>query len=248
MDMSGEYRIAAPREAVWAALNDPDLLRQCIPGCEEIEKTSPTEFTAKVTAKVGPVKARFGGKVTMSDLDPPNGYRISGEGQGGAAGFAKGGAEVKLEPDGEGTILRYTVNANVGGKLAQIGSRLIDATARKMAEEFFGRFAELVAANAAATPAAETVAAETVAAETVADEPAAAPAPAEPTAATPAPEQPQPRPAEPPRPEPQPTAAAHPVSPPPAATPARPTISPSVWIIGLIALAVLILLVFATPR
>jgi len=236
MDMSGEYRIAAPREAVWAALNDPDLLRQCIPGCEEIEKTSPTEFTAKVTAKVGPVKARFGGKVTMSDLDPPNGYRISGEGQGGAAGFAKGGAEVKLEPDGDGTILRYTVNANVGGKLAQIGSRLIDATARKMAEEFFGRFAELVAANAAAAPAAEAVAGE----------PAASPGPAEPAT----PEQPQSRPAEPPRPEPQPVeppAATRP-APTPAPTPARPTISPSVWIIGLIALAVLILLVFATPR
>ncbi|BBK37906.1 hypothetical protein STAQ_29840 [Allostella sp. ATCC 35155] len=246
MDMSGEYRIAAPREAVWAALNDPDLLRQCIPGCEEIEKTSPTEFTAKVTAKVGPVKARFGGKVTMSDLDPPNGYRISGEGQGGAAGFAKGGAEVKLEPDGDGTILRYTVNANVGGKLAQIGSRLIDATARKMAEEFFGRFAELVAANAAAAPAAETVAAETVA-----DEPVASPPPAEATAATPSPEPPQPRPAEPSQPEPQPAEppAARPAPPPPpAATPIRPKISPSVWIIGLIALAVLILLVFATPR
>lgn len=234
MDMSGEYRIAAPREAVWAALNDPDLLRQCIPGCEEIEKTSPTEFTAKVTAKVGPVKARFGGKVAMTDLDPPNGYRISGEGQGGAAGFAKGGAEVKLEPDGDGTILRYTVNANVGGKLAQIGSRLIDATARKMAEEFFGRFAELVAANAAAAAPAPT------------GEPGPAPAPAGPAEnlgtgpADPAPA----RPAEPP-PAPRPAA---PPPPPPAATPARPTISPSVWIIGLIALAVLILLVFATPR
>ena len=118
MDMSGEVSIAAPREAVWRALNDPEILRQCIPGCEEIEKLSDTEMTAKVTAKVGPVKARFGGKVTLSDLDPPNGYKISGEGQGGAAGFAKGGAVVRLTPDGSGTVLRYEVNAAVGGKLA----------------------------------------------------------------------------------------------------------------------------------
>src|SRR5215467_9093147 len=116
MDMSGEVRIAAPREAVWRALNDPEILKQCIPGCEEIEKSSDTEFAAKVTARVGPVKARFGGRVTLSDLDPPNGYKISGEGQGGAAGFAKGGANVRLEPDGAGTLLRYEVHAAVGGK------------------------------------------------------------------------------------------------------------------------------------
>jgi carbon monoxide dehydrogenase subunit G len=151
MDMSGEVRIAAPREAVWRALNDPEILRQCIPGCEEIEKLSDTEMTAKVTAKVGPVKARFGGKVTLSNLDPPNGYKISGEGQGGAAGFAKGGAAVRLTPDGSGTMLHYEVNAAVGGKLAQIGSRLIDGTARKMADDFFTTFANLVAASA--TPA-----------------------------------------------------------------------------------------------
>jgi carbon monoxide dehydrogenase subunit G len=150
MDMTGEYRIAAPRAAVWAALNDPEILRQSIPGCDEIDKTSDTEFTAKVTAKVGPVKARFGGKVTLSDIDPPNGYTISGEGSGGAAGFAKGGAKVSLTDDGAETVLRYSVQANVGGKLAQIGSRLIDGTARKMAEDFFGRFSELVAAQAAA--------------------------------------------------------------------------------------------------
>ncbi|MEI9982071.1 MAG: carbon monoxide dehydrogenase subunit G [Aliidongia sp.] len=155
MDMTGEYRIAAPREAVWAALNDPEILRQCIPGCEEIEKSSDTEFAAKVTAKVGPVKAKFGGKVKLSDIDPPNGYTISGEGSGGAAGFAKGGAKVALATDGAVTVLSYAVQANVGGKLAQIGSRLIDGTARKMAEEFFGKFAELVAGQAAAAPAAE---------------------------------------------------------------------------------------------
>ena len=161
MDMTGEVRIAAPREAVWRALNDPEILRQCIPGCEEIQKLSDTEMTAKVTAKVGPVKARFGGKVTLSDLDPPNGYKISGEGQGGAAGFAKGGAVVRLTADeaGSGTVLHYEVNAAVGGKLAQIGSRLIDGTARKMADDFFGTFANLVTA-AAAPPAAAPAAGE----------------------------------------------------------------------------------------
>jgi carbon monoxide dehydrogenase subunit G len=184
MDMSGEVSIAAPREAVWRALNDPEILRQCIPGCEEIEKLSDTEMTAKVTAKVGPVKARFGGKVTLSDLDPPNGYKISGEGQGGAAGFAKGGAVVRLTPDGSGTVLHYEVNAAVGGKLAQIGSRLIDGTARKMADDFFSTFANLVAASAA-PPAAEPVsagapapaaAAAPVAAAAVVKPPAAPPA------------------------------------------------------------------------
>ncbi|HVJ53220.1 MAG TPA: carbon monoxide dehydrogenase subunit G [Aliidongia sp.] len=154
MDMSGEYRIAAPREKVWAALNDAEILRQCIPGCDEIDKSSDTEFSAKVTAKVGPVKAKFGGKVTLSDLDPPNGYTITGEGSGGAAGFAKGGAKVSLASDGADTILSYTVQANVGGKLAQIGSRLIDGTARKMAEDFFGTFSTLVAANESAPPPA----------------------------------------------------------------------------------------------
>jgi uncharacterized protein len=152
MDMTGEYRIAAPRAKVWAALNDAEILRQAIPGCDEIEKTSDTSFTAKVTAKVGPVKASFGGKVTLSDMDPPNGYTISGEGSGGVAGFAKGGAKVALVDDGAGTLLTYAVDAQVGGKLAQIGSRLIDGTARKMAEEFFSRFAALVAEGEVADP------------------------------------------------------------------------------------------------
>jgi carbon monoxide dehydrogenase subunit G len=144
MDMTGEYRIPAPRQRVWEALNDPTILQQCIPGCEEIERTTPTEWNAKVRAKVGPVSAAFKGKVTLTDLDPPNGYRITGEGTGGAAGFAKGGAQVRLADDGEGTLLSYVVNAQVGGKLAQIGSRLVDGTARKMAEEFFTRFATIV--------------------------------------------------------------------------------------------------------
>jgi carbon monoxide dehydrogenase subunit G len=149
MDMNGEQRIPAPRQRVWEALNDPAILQQCIPGCEEIERTTPTEWAAKVRAKVGPVSAAFKGKVTLSDLDPPNGYRITGEGTGGAAGFAKGGAAVTLTEDGDGTRLAYTVNAQVGGKLAQIGSRLIDGTARKMADEFFSRFAAVVAGAAA---------------------------------------------------------------------------------------------------
>ena len=144
MDMSGSQRIAAPRDTVWAALNDPDILRQCIPGCEEVQQVSDTEFTAKVVAKVGPVSAKFSGKVTLSDLDPPAGYTITGEGSGGAAGFGKGGARVSLEPDGDGTILSYTAHATVGGKLAQIGSRLVDATARKMADDFFTRFTAVV--------------------------------------------------------------------------------------------------------
>ena len=141
MEMTGEYRIPASRDAVWQALNDPDVLKQCIPGCDEIEKSSDTEFSAKVTAKVGPVKAKFSGAVTLSDIDPPNGYTISGEGTGGAAGFAMGGAKVALAEDGSETILTYDVNATVGGKLAQIGSRLIDSTSKKMANEFFGKFA-----------------------------------------------------------------------------------------------------------
>ena len=166
MDMTGEYRIAAPREKVWEALNDPEILAQCIPGCEEIVKLSDTDFTARVMAEVGPVKARFTGKLTLSDLDPPASYKISGEGQGGDAGFAKGAAQVRLEDDGGATVLRYTVHATVGGKLAQIGARLIDGTARKMADEFFGKFTQVVGP-----------------AEVVAEAPAAAapsPAPADP--------------------------------------------------------------------
>jgi hypothetical protein len=155
MDMTGEYRIEAPRDKVWAALNDPEVLKQAIPGCQEIDKLSATEMTAKVIAKVGPVKANFTGQVTLSDLDPPNSYRISGEGKGGAAGFAKGGANVKLEPAGNATILKYEVNATVGGKLAQLGARLIDGTAKKMANEFFAEFARVVEAGEAAPAAAE---------------------------------------------------------------------------------------------
>jgi carbon monoxide dehydrogenase subunit G len=140
MEMHGELRIPAPRQQVWEKLNDPETLKSCIPGCESVDKVSDTEFTAKVVARVGPVKASFTGKVTLTDLDPPVGYTISGEGSGGVAGFAKGSAKVALDDAGSETVLRYGVQAQVGGKLAQIGSRLIDATSRKMADEFFSRF------------------------------------------------------------------------------------------------------------
>ncbi|WP_353859554.1 SRPBCC domain-containing protein [Azospirillum formosense] len=200
MDMSGSQRITAPRDKVWAALNDPEILRQCIPGCEEVQKTSDTEFTAKVVAKVGPVSAKFSGKVTLSDLDPPNGYTITGEGSGGAAGFGKGGAKVSLQPDGEAaTVLSYTANATVGGKLAQIGSRLVDATARKMADDFFNRFTALVGGpppEPVAEPITDKVAAPvpgTVAPPTARS--AAAPQPVTPAVAAPAPEIPIPLPA-----------------------------------------------------
>src|SRR6185369_14236382 len=147
MDMTGEHTIRAPRQAVWAALNDPEVLKQSIAGCEELNKTSDTEFQAQVTAKAGPVKAKFAGKVTLSDLNPPNGYTITGEGSGGAAGFAKGGAKVQLADAAGGTLLKYEVHAQIGGKLAQIGSRLVDGAARKMADEFFTAFAATVEAR-----------------------------------------------------------------------------------------------------
>lgn len=143
MEMTGEFRIPAPQDEVWAALNDPKVLEQSIPGAESVEKTSDTEFTAVVKAKVGPVSAKFKGKVTLSDIDAPNGYKINGEGSGGAAGFAKGSAVVKLSPDGDGTLLSYEVKATVGGKLAQVGQRFIDSTAKKMADEFFTSFAAI---------------------------------------------------------------------------------------------------------
>ncbi len=221
MDMTGEYSIPAARQRVWEALNDPEILKQCIPGCEEIEKLSPVEWTAKVTAKVGPVKAKFGGKVTLSDLDPPNGYTITGEGTGGAAGFAKGGAKVKLSDEAAGgTLLSYTVQAQVGGKLAQIGSRLIDGASRKMAHDFFARFAAIVGGEAAKAGAAGEAAAE----------PAISPAP-------------------PAAPAPPPAAAAAPRSE-PAAAPAAPAqasarLSPIAWVVALAVIVIVILYLFA---
>lgn len=188
MEMTGERRIPASRQQVWDALNNPEILKQCIAGCESLDKTSDTEFSARVTSRVGPVTAKFTGKVELSDVDPPNGYTISGEGQGGVAGFAKGGAKVQLADDGGGTLLTYEANGTVGGKLAQIGSRLIDSTARKMADDFFDKFAEAVGG---AEP------------EEAVEEPAEAP----------------------------------------AAAPKSEGLSPAVWIGGLVAIAVIVLVI-----
>jgi uncharacterized protein len=165
MDMSGERRIAASRAAVWAALNDPEILRQCIPGCEVLEMQSPTEMTARVKLQIGPVRATFNGKVRLSDLDPPTSYRIAGEGNGGVAGYAKGGANVALSDEGSGTLMRYDVKADVGGKLAQLGGRLIDSTSKKLADEFFEKFSTLVGGPAPVSVAAAEVQAATAAAE-----------------------------------------------------------------------------------
>jgi len=165
MEMTGEFRIPAPRQRVWEGLNDPEVLKQCIPGCQTLEKVSDTEFNGRVVASVGPVRATFGGKVTLSDLDPPQSYTISGEGSGGVAGFAKGGAKVNLAEDGAATVLTYAVQAQVGGKLAQVGSRLIDGVARKMANDFFGHFAAVMAPEQPA-PAAAVAEPEQVAVET----------------------------------------------------------------------------------
>ncbi|HMD62983.1 MAG TPA: carbon monoxide dehydrogenase subunit G [Stellaceae bacterium] len=173
MEMTGEFRIPAPRQRVWEGLNDPEILKSSIPGCQTIEKLSDTEFTAKVLAQVGPVKANFAGKVTLSDLDPPRGYTIAGEGNGGVAGFAKGSAKVNLDEDGNATVLHYAVQAHVGGKLAQIGSRLIDSVARKMAENFFARFVAAVAPEQPAIAAGAPAETEAVPGDQVAAAPPA---------------------------------------------------------------------------
>jgi carbon monoxide dehydrogenase subunit G len=151
MEMSGSERIGASREAVYAALNDPEILKQALPGCQELEKVSDTEFNAVIVVKVGVIKATFKMAGTLLDLDPPNGYTLKGEGKGGVAGFAKGNAQVRLEEDGGGTILHYTVGADIGGKLAQLGARLINSTAMKFAGEFFGNFSRIVAGEGAAS-------------------------------------------------------------------------------------------------
>ncbi|MGP1396678.1 MAG: SRPBCC family protein [Inquilinaceae bacterium] len=236
MDMKGEYKIEAPREKVWAALNDPDVLRQAIPGCDTVEQVSPTEMRAAVTAKVGPVKAKFKGDVTLSDVNPPESYTISGEGKGGAAGFAKGGAKVRLEEVGTATLLRYEVTASVGGKLAQIGSRLIDGTAKKMADDFFSRFAGLVEAGEAAPAAAEAP-------------PTPAPAPAPPPPAPPAaaPAAPGAAPSPAPAPAPPPRVQPAPAAPPPAEeAPAkrRLGIPQPIWIASLVILVLLLVLIY----
>jgi carbon monoxide dehydrogenase subunit G len=149
MQMNGQQRIAASRQQVWQALNDPDVLKRCIPGCQSLEKEADDRLKATVEIKIGPIGARFNGAVTLSDLDPPNGYTIIGEGQGGTVGFAKGGAKVRLtDADGGGTLLTYDVDAQVGGRLAQLGGPIIDATAKQLAGKFFEQFGELVAGPA----------------------------------------------------------------------------------------------------
>lgn len=144
MELKDEIIINAPQEVVYAALNDPEILKECIPGCEELIKHSDTELEAKVVLKIGPVKAKFSGDVTLSPDSPPERFSLTGSGNGGASGFAKGGAEVELEAHPEGTLLRYTASADIGGKLAQLGSRLIQGTAKKLAGKFFKNFAEKV--------------------------------------------------------------------------------------------------------
>ena len=183
MEMSGEQRIEAPRARVWAALNNPDVLKDCIPGCQSLTQTAPDKMQAVAAIKVGPIGARFRGDVTLSQIDPPNGYRIDGEGQGGVAGFAKGGAQVRLTEDGpDATILSFEVTAQVGGRLAQVGGALIDATARQMAASFFRKFGQAVSAEVPSAASAQAAPAAPDAAT------AAAPQSASPVAGQPAPQ------------------------------------------------------------
>ncbi|MNS65901.1 Carbon monoxide dehydrogenase subunit G (CoxG) [compost metagenome] len=156
MEMNQSQRLPVPQQVAWEALNDTELLKHCIPGCESIEPDGDNAYQLALTAAVGPVKARFKGRMALEDIQAPDSYTIRFDGQGGAAGFGKGSAQVRLEPDGDETVLTYTVNAHVGGKIAQIGSRLVDAAARKMADTFFARFTEAVTPDATdETPAAE---------------------------------------------------------------------------------------------
>jgi len=175
MEMAGERRIAASPQRVWEALNDPEVLRQCIPGCQSLEKEADDRFTAVAEIKIGPIGARFKGAVALSELDPPHGYTISGQGNGGVAGNAKGTAKVRLSADGAGTLLAYTVDAQVGGRMAQLGGPLIDATARNMADKFFTKFGDLVGGGAAATAPALAETAPLAAEPTAAVAPVAAP-------------------------------------------------------------------------
>lgn len=154
MDLKGEYRIGAPRQTVWSMINDPDVLKDCIPGCESLEGNPQDGFNARVTTRIGPIKATFVGAVKLTDIRAPESYTISGEGKGGVAGFAKGGADVKLAEDDAETVLTYAARAQVGGKLAQLGARLIDSTAKKLADEFFGNLAGRISASAASAGAA----------------------------------------------------------------------------------------------
>ena len=171
MEMSGEQHIPLPQQRVWEALNDPEILKACIPGCESIDRVSENEYKVAMTAAVGPVKAKFSGKLLLSDINPPNSYSLAFEGSGGAAGFGKGSAQVSLAPESGGTLLTYKAQASVGGKLAQIGSRLIDGVARKMADDFFIRFNKTVAPAAESAIPAANVAADPSATATPAKSP-----------------------------------------------------------------------------
>jgi len=260
MQMTGEFRIPAPRQRVWEALNDPEVLKQCIPGCQTLDKVSDTEFNGRVVASVGPVRATFGGKVTLSDLDPPQSYTISGEGSGGVAGFAKGGAKVNLAEDGAATLLTYAVQAQVGGKLAQVGSRLIDGVARKMANDFFGHFAAVMAPQQAASAAVNVLPPEqpapagpiAMAAQQPASAPAVkAPEPPAPAAPVTVPEPPASAPImtgegevspKPPIAGPEPVTAESPPGPSPK--PAGIRLSPTVWVSGLVVIIILLLYFF----
>jgi carbon monoxide dehydrogenase subunit G len=200
MEFSGRYVIPAPPESVWAALNDPEVLKACINGCERMVKTDPTHFETAVTLKIGPVKANFKGKVALEELAPPHRCVLRGEGQGGVAGFVKGEAEVLLTQEEGGTALTYTAKANIGGKLAQIGQRLIDGAARQIADEFFAKFAHVVGATPGAILSSER---DTIAVE--ADVPA-------------------------------PTAAEEEAR--------REGLAPEIWVVGLIAVIVILLILF----
>jgi carbon monoxide dehydrogenase subunit G len=177
MDMTGEYRIKLPQALVWRALNDPEILKASVPGCEELIRTSETGFKGRIAAAVGPVRAKFAGEATLSDIDPPNGYTLTGSGSGGAAGMAKGSAAVRLATDAGETVLTYEVRAQVAGKLAQIGSRLIDMAAKKMADDFFANFVRQIEPVALAeAPVVEPIAAAAPPSEPQRVAPAATPA------------------------------------------------------------------------
>jgi hypothetical protein len=199
MEFTGRYMIPATAEAVWAAINDPEVLKVCIPGCETLEKRDPAHFAASVRLKIGPMSATFTGDVALTDLDPPRRCVLKGEGQGGVAGFAKGEAEVLLDPEGDGTALAYTAKATVGGKLAQVGQRLIDGVVRQIADEFFARFA----AQLTTITTSETLGGETALAPPlqVLQEPSAEP-------------------------------------------PVREGLAPEIWVLGLVAIIVILLVLF----